>query len=94
MLEVKSEYCTGCKLCEKRCPTGAIRVIEGKANIDNSLCKFCYSCVYACPSSAIRIVTRVETGREQKKEYVKLSQELDELRERLEKIRNKLGCSG
>ena len=59
MLVVDDKYCTGCKVCEKNCPTGAIKVFGRKARIDNNLCNECYRCVYACPSSAIKQKTEV-----------------------------------
>ena len=58
MLIVDNRHCTGCKLCEKICPTGAIKVTGGKAKINCNICNNCYQCVYICPNSAIKQETK------------------------------------
>lgn len=45
--------CIGCKLCEKNCPSGAIKVDDSVAVIDYSLCTDCGKCVEACPRKII-----------------------------------------
>ncbi len=45
--------CIGCKLCEKKCPTGAITVADNNAFIDSSKCTACGVCAAACPSKCI-----------------------------------------
>lgn len=45
--------CLGCTNCLKTCPTGAIRVYDGKATIDYDKCIYCGNCVRSCPSRAI-----------------------------------------
>jgi NADH-quinone oxidoreductase subunit I len=60
--------CTGCALCEKACPTGAIdmdaprgedkkRVLK-KFVVDNALCCFCGLCEEACNFCAIKMDSR------------------------------------
>jgi len=53
MVTVDVTKCAGCGVCEQSCPTGAIRVIEGKATVNPSLCNDCGVCVEACPGEAI-----------------------------------------
>lgn len=45
--------CIGCKICEKNCPTGAIKVNGAIAEIDYSLCTGCDMCVEKCPRKII-----------------------------------------
>lgn len=51
---VKQEECTGCGKCEDACPVEAIKVVEGKA-IVNDDCIDCGSCVDECPVEAISL---------------------------------------
>lgn len=41
--------CISCKLCEKNCPVGAIRVEGGVARIDYEKCTECGACYEKCP---------------------------------------------
>ena len=54
---VAKNYCTvsciGCKLCEKNCEQGAIKVVENRAMIDYKLCTSCGVCVAKCPRKLI-----------------------------------------
>jgi len=52
-IEVK-ETCTGCGVCVRACPFGAIEVVEGKARIGDA-CTLCTVCVRSCPFHAIVI---------------------------------------
>jgi NAD-dependent dihydropyrimidine dehydrogenase PreA subunit len=54
---VDRERCTGCGDCVAICPTGALGVFEGTAQIDRERCSDCEACVGACPNSAILTVT-------------------------------------
>lgn len=47
------EKCTGCGLCVKACPFGAIKVVGKKAIIDFHKCNLCGACVDACKLKAI-----------------------------------------
>jgi|LGOV01.1.fsa_nt_gb iron only hydrogenase large subunit-like protein len=46
------EKCLGCTTCLRNCPTGAIRVREGKATIIESKCIDCGECIRVCPHHA------------------------------------------
>jgi len=46
--------CIGCKICERKCPTGAITVDNNFATIDYSKCTQCGICVDVCPTHAIQ----------------------------------------
>ncbi len=53
-IHVENELCTGCGLCEKSCPVGAISLINGFPEIE-SFCTLCGACVDICPEHAIEI---------------------------------------
>ena len=60
-IAVLERKCTGCGLCEKSCPFGAIGLSGGKAHL-NEACRACGACAKACPSGAvIRLETRTES---------------------------------
>ncbi len=46
------DKCRGCTNCMKRCPTEAIRLIDGKAFINISKCIHCGECIKICPYNA------------------------------------------
>ncbi len=49
---LNKELCVGCTNCIKRCPTQAIRVRGGKAQIISERCIDCGECVRVCPHHA------------------------------------------
>jgi len=49
---IDADKCTGCQLCVKACPYGAIQVTEGLATITEA-CTLCGGCVSVCPVGAI-----------------------------------------
>ncbi len=51
-VRLDEEKCMGCTNCVKRCPTQAIRVRNGKANIISELCIVCGECIRVCPHHA------------------------------------------
>ncbi|WP_332882025.1 4Fe-4S binding protein [Methanosarcina horonobensis] len=52
--QILEENCVGCKLCEKACKMGAIKVLENKAWIDTEKCILCGACIAACRKDALR----------------------------------------
>jgi Fe-S-cluster-containing hydrogenase component 2 len=58
--EVDEGKCIGDKVCEKVCPTAAIKVVKRKAQVDEKRCVACFKCWDACREEAIRKVPRVE----------------------------------
>lgn len=46
------DYCNGCTYCLDRCPTQAIRIVDGKAKIINERCIDCGECLKVCPFKA------------------------------------------
>ncbi len=54
-IKILLDQCTGCTLCVKTCPFGAIHMHERKAVIDMAKCTLCGSCVAACKFSAIEL---------------------------------------
>lgn len=45
--------CIGCKLCEKKCPVGAVSVSDNLARIDTDKCIGCGECSAVCPQKCI-----------------------------------------
>lgn len=45
--------CIGCGMCERVCPMGAVRVVDGRAVIDDEKCVACGMCATKCPRGAI-----------------------------------------
>ena len=54
MLKIDTKKCTGCKICEKVCPFGAIVVIDKIAQVQDN-CTLCGACVSTCPVEALSI---------------------------------------
>ncbi|MCH5303688.1 MAG: 4Fe-4S binding protein [Ruminococcus sp.] len=53
-VELDVDKCCGCTNCLKRCPTEAIRIYDGKAQILSERCIDCGECIRVCPHHAKR----------------------------------------
>lgn len=54
---VDSSRCNACRMCQKLCPEGAIRV-SIFARINRTRCTGCGICVQNCPQGALSLVTQ------------------------------------
>lgn len=45
--------CVGCRICEKNCPSGSIKIKNNHAVIDSSTCTSCGICAEKCPKKII-----------------------------------------
>ena len=54
-LTIREDICTGCSLCMRVCPTGALRIRDGKARLTSDRCVDCGECFRSCPVNAIII---------------------------------------
>lgn len=54
-IKIILEKCTGCTLCVRVCPFGAIKIENKKAVIDLAKCNLCGACIDSCKFAAIVI---------------------------------------
>lgn len=57
----KEELCIGCGECLRRCPAGAVRVVDGKVKTDREVCRLCGMCAEYCYAGAREITGRYYT---------------------------------
>jgi Na+-translocating ferredoxin:NAD+ oxidoreductase subunit B len=55
---LEEDRCTGCAICEERCPVGAVEVVDELPVIDVKRCIGCGLCVTGCTSDALELVRR------------------------------------
>lgn len=55
-LRIDPDVCVGCTHCVLKCPTGALRIRDGKATLHPNWCVDCGECLKVCPSNAIYVV--------------------------------------
>lgn len=42
-------HCSNCGKCVEKCPTGAIKISDGRVSYDRKICISCDSCIRSCP---------------------------------------------
>lgn len=52
---VRRQKCEGCGECVRACPSDAIELVGGVAQIDRSCCDLCMDCVDACPTGTLEV---------------------------------------
>lgn len=59
IVQIDKDKCDGCALCVPSCAEGAIRIVDGKAEIAaDNLCDGLGACLGECPQDAITIIER------------------------------------
>ncbi len=60
IVQIDEAKCNGCGLCVPSCAEGAIKIVNGKAQLAaDNLCDGLGACLGECPQDAIRIIERV-----------------------------------
>jgi len=58
-IEIKTDWCKGCKLCVFYCPKNVLIMRQGKARIlDVDRCILCNRCEAYCPDFAIQVIDK------------------------------------
>lgn len=64
-------FCAGCGKCAAACEHGAIRIVDGKAEIDRAKCVKCFRCVKFCRADAMQRMGREVTVGEMLREVMR-----------------------
>ncbi len=56
------DSCIGCGLCEKICPSEAIKIEKGKPVWIKKQCNICLGCLHCCPKEAIQYGKKSKTS--------------------------------
>lgn len=68
-----TDRCIGCGVCARVCPSGCVRIEDGKAHFDGSCCQGCLACAHACTQKAIALkVPEPNPGSRYRNEHVTL----------------------
>lgn len=51
-----ADYCIGCGNCVAACPSQALAVVAGRANVDLNRCVFCGYCSRVCPNFCLKVI--------------------------------------
>lgn len=49
-------WCTGCGICVDRCGQGALKLVNGKVEVNFDRCVLCSYCAQVCPDFSIKVV--------------------------------------
>lgn len=55
-LKIMEQFCKGCGACIEHCANNALKIIHGKAVVDETACVLCGYCGSGCPEFYIRVV--------------------------------------
>jgi predicted aldo/keto reductase-like oxidoreductase len=55
-LRIMAQFCKGCGMCLDACGSGALTIVDGKAQVDEGACVLCGYCGASCPEFMIRVV--------------------------------------
>ena len=67
-LKIDTDMCTGCGKCERLCPMGNIKTVNGKA-VAGDKCTMCYRCINMCPNRAITLLGKRVVEQTEIKKY-------------------------
>lgn len=57
LLEINKDECIGCEACVEVCPFGALSMVDGVAEVDDT-CTACGACLDVCPVDALSLPER------------------------------------
>ena len=71
---IMTDRCAGCEICKQVCPTGNIKVIDGRAQRISKTCDFCLACVHHCPFKAIELVSEKNPNARYRNPHISLKE--------------------